>query len=116
MITTHRIAATVVVALALGTGAGAASARSIDLNPNGSEVPAGSARVQASTRATRPVSPAEHPGDDRARHRRNTGFDWADAGIGAAGGLAVSMVGLGGALTVSQRRGRRHSGSNALTS
>jgi hypothetical protein len=38
---------------------------------------------------------------------RNSGFDWGDAGIGAAGGLALSMVGLGGALAVSQRRTRR---------
>jgi hypothetical protein len=35
------------------------------------------------------------------------GFDWADAGIGAAGGLAISIVGIGGALALSQRRVRR---------
>jgi hypothetical protein len=35
------------------------------------------------------------------------GFDWGDAGIGAAGGLAISIVGIGGALTLSQRRTRR---------
>jgi hypothetical protein len=34
------------------------------------------------------------------------GFDWADAGIGAAGGLALAMIGVGGALAVSQRRPR----------
>jgi hypothetical protein len=32
------------------------------------------------------------------------GFDWSDAGIGAAGGFALSMIGIGGALVVSQRR------------
>ena len=32
------------------------------------------------------------------------GFDWGDAGIGAAGGFALSMLGLGGALVVSQSR------------
>jgi hypothetical protein len=32
------------------------------------------------------------------------GFDWAAAGIGAAGGLAITMLGVGVALTVSQRR------------
>jgi hypothetical protein len=32
-----------------------------------------------------------------------SGFDWGDAGIGAAGGLALSMLGLGGALLISQR-------------
>ncbi len=116
MTTTHRMAATVVVALALGTSAGAASARPIDLNANGSEVPAGSASVQASSRATRPVSLVSTPATIVRVTARNTGFDWADAGIGAAGGLAVSMVGLGGALTVSQRRGRRHSGPTGLTS
>ncbi len=116
MITTHRMTATVVVALALGTSAAAASARPIDITPTGSEVPAGSASVQASTRATRPVSPVSTPATIVRVTAHNTGFDWADAGIGAAGGLAVSMVGLGGALTVSQRRGRRHSGPNALTS
>jgi len=33
-----------------------------------------------------------------------SGFDWGDAGIGAAGGLALSILGVGVALTVSQRR------------
>ncbi len=37
----------------------------------------------------------------------SNGFDWGDAGIGAAGGLAISIVGIGGALTLSQRRTRR---------
>ena len=36
-----------------------------------------------------------------------SGFDWGDAGIGAAGGFALSMIGLGGALALSQRRTRR---------
>ena len=36
----------------------------------------------------------------------NRSFDWGDAGIGAAGGLALSMLGLGGALAISQRRPR----------
>ena len=34
------------------------------------------------------------------------GFDWGDAGIGAAAGVALSMIGLAGALSVSQRRTR----------
>ena len=36
----------------------------------------------------------------------SSGFDWADAGIGAAGGLAITMLGVGGAVVVSQRRAR----------
>jgi hypothetical protein len=42
---------------------------------------------------------------------RNGGFVWGDAGIGAAGGFALSMLAIGGALAISQRRTRR-----ALTS
>lgn len=34
----------------------------------------------------------------------NDGFDWGDAGVGAAGGVGLSMLGVAGALTVSQRR------------
>ena len=44
------------------------------------------------------------------------GFDWGDAGIGAAAGVALSMIGLGGALAVSQRRTRRSRRSAAVTS
>jgi hypothetical protein len=40
------------------------------------------------------------------------GFDWGDAGIGAIGGLAVSIIGVGGALALSQRRG--HPGQSDL--
>jgi hypothetical protein len=34
----------------------------------------------------------------------NAGFHWGDAGIGAGGVLAVTLIGLGGALTLSHRR------------
>ena len=44
-------------------------------------------------------------------------FDWGDAGIGAAGGLGLALVGLGGAFAVSQqRRARRPKRSAAITS
>jgi hypothetical protein len=45
----------------------------------------------------------------------NSGFDWVDAGIGAAGGIALSMVGLGGALGASQYRTRRTRHTAALS-
>lgn len=35
------------------------------------------------------------------------GFRWDDAGIGAAGGLVLSMLGIGGVMAISQRRIRR---------
>lgn len=37
----------------------------------------------------------------------NDGFDWGDAGIGAVGGLALSVLALGGTTTISRRRTRR---------
>jgi hypothetical protein len=37
----------------------------------------------------------------------DSGFDWGDAGIGAGAGLALSVIAVGGALAVSQRRSRR---------
>ena len=45
----------------------------------------------------------------------DNGFDWGDAGIGAAGGLGLSMVGLGAALAVSQHRTQRTRASTAPT-
>jgi hypothetical protein len=42
-------------------------------------------------------------------------FDWGDAGIGAAGGVALSMLALGVALVVLPRRSRRPARSRART-
>jgi hypothetical protein len=42
-------------------------------------------------------------------HASRGGFDWGDAGLGAAGGLALSVIAVGGAFAVSVRRGRRGS-------
>jgi hypothetical protein len=36
----------------------------------------------------------------------NPGFDWGDAGIGAAAGFALTMIGIGGLLVLSNRRQR----------
>ena len=40
----------------------------------------------------------------------SSGFDWGDAAIGAAGGIALTMIALGGTLAASRRRtrGARH--------
>ena len=46
----------------------------------------------------------------------SSGFDWGDAAIGAAGGIALTMVALGGTLAVSRRRTRRTRHATALTS
>jgi hypothetical protein len=46
-----------------------------------------------------------------------SGIDWGDAGIGAAAGAGITLLGLGGALAVSQRHthptaGPRRPGGN----
>jgi hypothetical protein len=105
MTITHRISTGVALALVLGTSATPAVARPFDLNANGSYVPAGSASMLSQTaQPTQPVSTS--PTIVRVT-AGNSGFDWGDAGIGAAGGIALSMVSLGGALALSQNRARR---------
>jgi len=44
-----------------------------------------------------------------------SGFDWGDAGIGAGGAFALTMIGLGGVLTATNRRGHHthHQRANA---
>lgn len=108
MTTTHRIRTGVVLALALGTSAASTSAKTFDLNANGSYVPAGSVSRQAPSQPTAPVIVRVAA--------PNKGFDWGDAGIGAAGGLALSTIGIGGALAMFQRRTRRTRHTTALTS
>ncbi|MDT4919548.1 MAG: hypothetical protein QOI15_450 [Pseudonocardiales bacterium] len=41
-------------------------------------------------------------------------FDWGDAGIGAAGGLGLAMLALGGGLVVAGRPGRRRSAVTSM--
>ena len=50
-----------------------------------------------------------------ARGTSSRGFDWGDAGIGAAGGIGLSILGLAGVLTLTHRRGRRERGSSRST-
>jgi hypothetical protein len=99
MTTHHRITAGI-VALGLAAGAAPASAKPLELIDHNS--------ASARTQATNPSAPPTI-----VRITASNGFDWGDAGIGAAGGLALSMVGLGGALAVSQRRTRH---ATAVTS
>jgi hypothetical protein len=91
----HRIKTSLAVAVVLATGAGAGSASA--RYANGEQVPA-SIPVAPLPASTQPTLVGTGPSSG--------GFDWGDAGIGAAGGFAISMLGIGGALTLSQRRGR----------
>ncbi len=81
------------LALALGAIAPAAASARPNLEP--------AAEVTALPQPAVEVLRVSDPG----------GFDWGDAGIGAVGGLALSMIGLGGALAVTQRRARPARGS-----
>jgi hypothetical protein len=78
-------------ALALALGAivpAAATARPVGPDPTGASFTIPQTPV---VRITAPAS----------------GFDWGDAGIGAAGGLALAMLGVGGGLVISHQRPRR---------
>jgi hypothetical protein len=97
MLPHQQIKTTAALALALGALAPAAAAARPQLDPGG----ATHTQTQTSP-IVRVIAP-------------NSGFDWGDAGIGAAGGLALAilalaMLGLGGTLALSQRR-PRHPGS-----
>jgi hypothetical protein len=120
MITTHRIGTTAVLILSLAAaGAPAASAagysrqdKAIVPATNQTSAAVYSRQDKSIVPATSPSTPAGStakvsapPAVVRVQAPAN-GFDWGDAGIGAAGGLALSMIGLGGALAVSQRRTR----------
>jgi hypothetical protein len=106
MTTPQRITTTIAVALALATGAGPALAGQFELNSNGSYVPATAGPAHAASRATEPTVAAVTPPTIVRVTAPSRGFDWGDAGIGAAGGFGLSMIGIGGALAVSQRRTR----------
>lgn len=114
MTTTQRITTSAVLALAFATSAAPTLARPYDIDGNGSYVPAGSASVQAHSLTKTPIRPVNTSAPVVRVTTHNSGFDWDSAGIGAAGGLALSTIGLGAALAVSQRRTRRTRHTSAL--
>ena len=94
MTTQYRMTSTLAVTVALALAAGAPAALAKQLygpawRPNQEK----QINVSALPTIVRPSSPG-------------SSFDWGDAGIGAAGGFALSMIGIGGALVVSARRTR----------
>jgi hypothetical protein len=111
MTSIHRTSTALALTLALGVSAAPASARPFDVNASGSYVPSAAASVQA----TEPSHSVSQP-PVIVRGAASGGFDWGDAGIGAAGGIALSMVGLGGAVSVAQNRARRNRRTTALPS
>jgi hypothetical protein len=57
--------------------------------------------------APRPARPSQRPAVEVIRLAERDGFDWSDAAIGAAGGLGLSMLALGGGLVIGARH-RQH--------
>jgi hypothetical protein len=121
MTTTHRIGTTAVLIVSLAAaGAPAASAAGYSRQDK-SIVPATNpTSATVYSRQDKSSVPANSPSTNAASIRKVSaappvvrvqapanGFDWGDAGIGAAGGLALSLIGVGGVLAVSQRRTRR---------
>ena len=112
---TNRTATTAAIILSLAAaGAPAASARPADFVPAGKQAPPNGVY----SRPDKSLIPVATPyGVDNTNAiappavvRIQTvagGFDWGDAGIGAAGGLALAMLGVGGGLVISHHRPRR---------
>jgi hypothetical protein len=89
VLTNHHLKKTTALALALGAILPAtATAKPVGPDPSG---PSFAIPQTPVVRITTPAS----------------GFDWGDAGIGAAGGLALAMLGVGGGLAVTHQRPRR---------
>jgi hypothetical protein len=115
MTTNHRTATTAVLGLLLAAAAAAPGASARPTDPDAANPPSAAvyspqdksivAVTSPSTRAVRTASVNAPQAVVRAQAPDN-GFDWGDAGIGAAGGLALSIIGVGGALAVSQHRNR----------
>ena len=103
--TTHRhaVKATLGLMLAVGAIAPAAASARFDQNP-----------VFVAQPASQPT--AVQPAVQVVRVSASGGFDWGDAGIGAAGGLGLSILGVSGGLALTRRRGRRTTRSAAAIS
>ena len=84
----HKLKTTVTLALALGAIAPAAASARQELNPR----PARTTPSQPAVQIVRVSTPG--------------GFDWGDAGIGAAGTLGLSTLAIGSALVIAASRHR----------
>ena len=84
----HKTKTTLALALALGAIAPAVASARQELNP----LPARTTPSQPAVQIVRISAPG--------------GFDWSDAGIGAAGALGLSTLAIGTGLAIAARRNR----------
>jgi hypothetical protein len=128
MTTTHRITTTAAVILSLAAaGAPTAIARPVGADTATAANQAPATIYSRPDKTTIPTSwPYPYGGNPKAATAEpatvpqavvriqtpQSGFDWGDAGIGAAGGVALAMLGLGGALVITHRpkRARHNTG------
>jgi hypothetical protein len=106
---------TSVVAIALAIAAPAALARA-DRNPSPSQITTAHAGPRSEVVDGGGYGSSNVPPTALHVTAPTGGFDWGAAGIGAAGGFALTLLCIGGALAVSQRRGRGSRRSAAITS
>jgi hypothetical protein len=96
MTTTRRIVAVVSMAVTLAVGVGSAWAGEFNVTKQGSEVlvPSHVQRVATSAPSTQPTI---------VHVTTAGGFNWGDAAIGAAAGIAIVILIVGGGLVLTQR-------------
>lgn len=110
----RRATAVIFAALSLAaTAAASASATPWDPNSRDPAIPLRPAPEPAMV-APAPTNVGSAPVVVRVTTTR--GFDWSDAAIGAAGGIALSMLAVGGFLAASQGQPRPTARTKALPS
>ena len=115
----HQRTAVIILALGLAAGVPAAAAAQQPANPSSSASASPCSEVCSGGGYGLLSQPSRTP-DNSSAYRAaripptagrvvtaSDGFHWADAGLGAGGMLALSVIGLGGALTLTHRRNQR---------
>jgi hypothetical protein len=102
--------------LAIAAIAAPAASAQLDLEPGlTAHTPAARPRPEEHRNLAQPAgSPSLHATAQLTTHA--SPFDWDDAAIGAAGGTAITLMILGGTLTVSRRRSAHQAPTGALSS
>jgi len=101
MTTTRRIISGLSVAATLAAAAGPASAGQFNVNSHGSYV-----QIPPASAPARQLASRDDASPTVVRVTNRSGFAWGDAGIGAAGGVAIAVLIAGGMTAGSERRQR----------
>jgi hypothetical protein len=97
----HRLRQATALALALGAVVPSAACARVALDPPASQATRANMYVPPTAAFTDTVAGgARAPEVQVIRAPNGGGFDWGDAGIGAAGGVGIAMLGVAGALAI----------------